>query len=112
MNQSSTILPKFSVSEVFIWRDGEETYYLLTRLGFISLMSKYQVMMESACPREGCAVEATDCTLSHPIAGCGQGVIEAAERGYSVQLSDGNQLLAVCLLKGQCALRVLLKQAL
>lgn len=50
--------------------------------------------------------------LSYPIAGCGQGVIEVAERRYSIKLSDGNQLLTVSVLKVQCALYVFLKQTL
>lgn len=49
---------------------------------------------------------------SHPIVGRGQGVVEAAERGYSVQFSDGNPLLTVSPLKVQCALYVFLKQTL
>lgn len=50
--------------------------------------------------------------LSYPIAGCGQRVIEAAERGYSIKLSDGDQLLTVILLKVHCALHIFLKQML
>lgn len=50
--------------------------------------------------------------FTYPIAWCGQGVIEAAERGNSIQLSDGDQLLTVSLLKVQCALHILIKQTL
>lgn len=49
---------------------------------------------------------------SYPIAGCGQRVIEAAERSYSIKLSDGNRLLTVALLKAQRALYIFLKQML
>lgn len=50
--------------------------------------------------------------LSYPIAGCSQRVIEAAEGGYSIKLSDRDQFLTVCLLEVYCAFYIFLKQTL
>lgn len=48
--------------------------------------------------------------LLYPVVGCGQGVVEATQRNYSIQLRDGDQLLTVVLLKGQHTLDVFVKQ--
>lgn len=49
---------------------------------------------------------------SYPVTGRGQRVIDAAQRSDSVQLSDGDQLLAVVLLEVKCAVDILVKQRL
>lgn len=46
---------------------------------------------------------------SHPIVSCGQRVVEAAEGHHTIELSDGNQLLAAALLEVDDLLNVLVK---